>query len=111
MIAQRHAKPPEAIVTRAPSPATGGRTRGNVQDLARDVRLHRPEPCGRGIVQIPEASPHTSVTTRVAHVKEQGQTKDLNAAQQGSAAGSRASAALEETIWLCPIDDRRTPPD
>jgi REP element-mobilizing transposase RayT len=64
-------------------------------------------PVAAAIVQIPEVSPHTSVTTRVAHVRRQGRTKDLKAARQGSVAGSRASAGLEETIWLCPIEDRR----
>jgi hypothetical protein len=60
-----------------------------------------------GIVVVPEASPHTSVTTRVEHVRAQRRTGDLKAAEQGSVAGSTASAGLEETIWLCPIEDRR----
>ena len=29
------------------------------------------------------------------------------AAEQGSVAASRASTALEESLWLCPIEDRR----
>ena len=33
--------------------------------------------------------------------------EDLNAAQKGSVAGSDAAAALEESNWLCPIEDRR----
>jgi hypothetical protein len=64
-------------------------------------------PVAAGIVEVPEASPHTSVTTRVEHVKAQGRTVDFKAAEQGSIAGSAASAGLEETIWLCPIEDRR----
>jgi REP element-mobilizing transposase RayT len=64
-------------------------------------------PVAAGIVEVPEASPHTSVTTRVEHVKAQGRTGDLEAAKQGSVAGSAASAGLEETVWLCPIEDRR----
>jgi REP element-mobilizing transposase RayT len=60
-----------------------------------------------GIAKAPESSPHTSVSTRVEHVKAQGRTSDLKAAAGGSVAGSRASAGLEETIWLCPIEDRR----
>jgi hypothetical protein len=60
-----------------------------------------------GITQVPETRPHTSVTTRVEHVQAQGRTVDLKAAEQGSIAGSAASAGLEETIWLCPIEDRR----
>jgi REP element-mobilizing transposase RayT len=64
-------------------------------------------PVAVGIVELPEESPHTSVTARVEDVKAQGRAGDLKAAQQGSVAGSRASAGLEETIWLCPIEDRR----
>ena len=64
-------------------------------------------PVAAGIVEVPEASPHTSITTRVEHVKAQGRTDDLKAAEQGSVAGSAASAGLEESIWLCPIEDRR----
>src|SRR5271166_355578 len=64
-------------------------------------------PLAAGIVEVPEASPHTSITTRVEHVKAQDRTSDLKAAEQGSIAGSNASAGLEESIWLCPIEDRR----
>ncbi len=64
-------------------------------------------PVAAGIVEVPEESPHTSVTTRVEHVKAQGRTSDLKAAEQGSVAGSTASPGLEEAIWLCPIEDRR----
>ncbi len=64
-------------------------------------------PVAAGIVEVPEESPHTSVTTRVEHVKAQGRTSDLKAAEQGSVAGSTASVGLEEAIWLCPIEDRR----
>ena len=64
-------------------------------------------PVAAGIVKVPEASPHTSIKTRVEHVKDQGRTEDLKAAEQGSVAGSRASAGLEDSLWLCPIEDRR----
>jgi hypothetical protein len=64
-------------------------------------------PLAAGIVEVPEASPHTSILTRVEHVKGQGRTSDLSAAQCGSVAGSTKSAGLEESIWLCPIEDRR----
>jgi hypothetical protein len=63
-------------------------------------------PVAAGIVKRPEASPHTSIKTRVEHVKDQARTEDLKAAGQGSVAGSRASSGLEETLWLCPIEDR-----
>ena len=64
-------------------------------------------PVAAGLVKVPEASPHTSITTRVENVKAQGRTSDLKAAVNGSVAGSNASAGLEESIWLCPIEDRR----
>ena len=64
-------------------------------------------PVAAGIVAVPEASPHTSVTTRVEHVKAQGRTSDLEAAKHGSVAGAGASVGLEQTIRLCPIEDRR----
>ena len=31
----------------------------------------------------------------------------MKAAEQGSIAGSNAATALEESLWLCPIEDRR----
>src|SRR5262249_42579505 len=41
------------------------------------------------------------------HVKAQGRTDDLSAARKGSVAGCEASGGLEESHWLCPIEDRR----
>ena len=64
-------------------------------------------PVAAGIVEVPEASPHTSITTRVEHIKAQGRTDDVKAAEHGSALASIASAGLEESLWLCPIEDRR----
>ncbi len=64
-------------------------------------------PVATGIAEVPEASAHTSIKQRVEHVKEQGRTEDLNAAQAGSVAGSTAAVGLEEGLWLCPIEDRR----
>jgi REP element-mobilizing transposase RayT len=63
-------------------------------------------PVAAGIAEVPEASPHTSVNTRVDHVKAQGRTDDLEAAKRGSIAGSNGAVGLEETNWLCPIEDR-----
>jgi len=40
-------------------------------------------------------------------VKTHGGSGDLKAVEKGSTAGSNASAGLEESIWLCPIEDRR----
>src|SRR5262249_22260506 len=59
-----------------------------------------------GIARVPEASPHTSINQRLNHVKSQGRTRDLKAAERGSVAGSKASGNLEESHWLCPIADR-----
>jgi hypothetical protein len=64
-------------------------------------------PVAAGIAAVPEASPYTSIKTRVEHTKERGRTEDLQAAEQGSVAGSCASAGMEESLWLCPIEDRR----
>ena len=64
-------------------------------------------PVAAGIAQVPESSEHTSIKERVEHVKAQGRTDDLKAARSGSVAGSTAAAGLEESLWLCPIEDRR----
>jgi REP element-mobilizing transposase RayT len=64
-------------------------------------------PVAAGIAEVPEASPHTSIKERVEHVEAQGRAEDLEAARNGSIAGSDATAGLEESIWLCPIEDRR----
>jgi hypothetical protein len=66
-------------------------------------------PVAAGIAAVPEASECTSIKERAAHVKSQGRTADLKAARQGSVAGSKAAAGLEESHWLCPIEDRRRP--
>jgi REP element-mobilizing transposase RayT len=63
-------------------------------------------PVAAGIAEVPEASPYTSITTRVDHVKEQGRAPDVIAAHSGSVAGSNTAAGLEESLWLCPIEDR-----
>ena len=60
-----------------------------------------------GIAKVPETSKHTSVKERVDHVKAHGRTEDLKAASKGSVAGSKASAGLEQSHWLAPIEDRR----
>jgi hypothetical protein len=64
-------------------------------------------PVAAGIAKVPEASNHTSIKERLDHVKAEGRTEDLKAAKSGSVAGSEASAGLEESHWLCPIEDRR----
>jgi hypothetical protein len=64
-------------------------------------------PVAAGVAKVPEASPYTSIKTRVEHAKDQGRASDLMAAEQGSLAGSCASAGMEDSLWLCPIEDRR----
>jgi len=64
-------------------------------------------PVAAGIAKVPEASPYTSIKTRVEHTKDEGRTPDLTAAAHGSVAGSCASAGMEDSLWLCPIEDRR----
>jgi hypothetical protein len=59
------------------------------------------------LVEVPEAGPHTSIKQRVENVQAQGRTGDLEAAQYGGVAGSRAAARLEESLWLCPVEGRR----
>jgi hypothetical protein len=64
-------------------------------------------PVAAGIAEVPDASEHTSIKVRSEHVDGQGKTAELEAAADGSVAGSCASAGLEESLWLCPIEDRR----
>jgi hypothetical protein len=64
-------------------------------------------PLATGIADVPEKGPHTSLARRVERVKALGRLRDLKAAGQGSAEGSAAAAGLEDTLWLCPIEDRR----
>jgi hypothetical protein len=63
-------------------------------------------PVAAGIADVPEASEHTSLKQRVEHVGTVGRMDDLKAAEQGSTAGHMVSSGLEETHWLCPIEDR-----
>ena len=64
-------------------------------------------PVAAGVAEAPESSAYTSIKERVDHVKTQERTEDLKPAQAGSVAGSMAAAGLEESHWLCPIEDRR----
>jgi REP element-mobilizing transposase RayT len=65
-------------------------------------------PVAAGIAATPETSPHTSVRQRVAHARELGKLDSLKEAAKGSIAGSRAAGKLEESHWLCPLEDRRS---
>jgi hypothetical protein len=64
-------------------------------------------PVAAKIAETPETSDYTSIKQRVDHVEAQGKTAELEAARDGSVAGSQAAAGLEESLWLCPIEDRR----
>jgi hypothetical protein len=71
-------------------------------------RLHVDlNPVTAEIADVPETSEYTSVKQRVHHIKVEGRTSQLEAAKAGNVAGSLAAAGLEETLWLCPIEDRR----
>ena len=64
-------------------------------------------PVAAQVAKTPEASEHTSIKRRLEHVEAQGTTAQLEAAKDGSVAGSQAAAGLEDSLWLCPIEDRR----
>jgi hypothetical protein len=64
-------------------------------------------PVAAEVAKNPETSDYTSIKQRLDHVESQGATARLEAAKDGSVAGSRAASGLEESLWLCPIEDRR----
>jgi REP element-mobilizing transposase RayT len=64
-------------------------------------------PLAAGAASTPESSKHTSLRQRVQHAREAGKLESLKAAARGSIAGSRAAGKLEESHWLCPLEDRR----
>jgi REP element-mobilizing transposase RayT len=64
-------------------------------------------PLAAGVAATPETSRHTSVRQRVKHAREKGELDSLKAAAENSVAGSRAAGRLEESHWLCPLEDRR----
>jgi hypothetical protein len=66
-------------------------------------------PVAAGIATVPKASPHTSSKQRVDHVRKAGALTTLriaSAAKSVAAAGSEVD--LEQTHWLCPLQDRRS---
>ena len=64
-------------------------------------------PVAAGIEPALESSAYTSIKQRDENVEDRGRIADLAVAQAGSVAGSVAEAGLEESLWLCPIEDRR----
>jgi hypothetical protein len=64
-------------------------------------------PVAAKVADTPETSGYTSIKQRVDHAEVQGKTAQLEAAEGVSVAGSHAAAGLQESLWLCPIEDRR----
>lgn len=64
-------------------------------------------PVAAGLAAAPESSPHTSVRQRVRHAKDRGKLTALKEAARSSVAASRAAGRLEESHWLCPLEDAR----
>lgn len=67
-------------------------------------------PVAAGIADAPEQSEHTSVKQRVDHAKANDGVQAIQAARNGSVAGSKAAGDLEQSHWLVPIEDRRQLP-
>jgi REP element-mobilizing transposase RayT len=64
-------------------------------------------PVAAGIAKIPEGAPHTSIKQRVAHARRNGDLDTLQAAAAAkSVAAARLEADLEQSHWLCPLQDR-----
>jgi hypothetical protein len=64
-------------------------------------------PVAAGIAKLPEASPHTSIKQRVDHVRTTGGLNTLRgAAEARSVAAARIEADIEQSHWLCPLQDR-----
>jgi REP element-mobilizing transposase RayT len=68
-------------------------------------------PVAAGIAKTPEDSPHTSIKQRVDHIRKNGDLDTLQtAAAAKSVAAARIEADLEQSHWLCPLQDRKTAP-
>ena len=64
-------------------------------------------PVAAKVAETPETSDFTSIKAASGPRRGTRQDIELAAAKAGSVAGSQASAGLEESLWLCPIEDRR----
>jgi len=65
-------------------------------------------PVAAGIAEAPEDSPHTSIKQRVDHARATGTLETiLLAADKGSVAAAGIEADMEQSLWLCPLQDRR----
>jgi len=66
-------------------------------------------PVAAGIAKTPEDAPHTSIKQRVDHARKNGLLETLHLAAAGkSAAAAAIEANLEQSHWLCPLQDRTT---
>jgi len=64
-------------------------------------------PVAAGIAEVPEGSPHTSIKQRVDHVRTAGTLETvLLAAERGSVVAAGIEADIEQSLWLCPVQDR-----
>lgn len=64
-------------------------------------------PFAAGLASAPELSVNVSLFERIAHAKSLGRVEDLARAQHGSALAVEKAGALEDELWLNPIEDRR----
>lgn len=64
-------------------------------------------PLAAGITFLPEKSPYTSIAKRVEHAWPKLSRADLEAALRGMVVANLPAADVEQTHWLCPIEDRR----
>jgi len=66
-------------------------------------------PFAAGIAKTPEEAPHTSIKQRVDHVRKSGDLEKLQAAAAAtSVPAARIEGDLEQSHWLCPLQDRKT---
>ena len=78
------------------------------EEAVSDIRVYRSRTLSQlQVATAPETSDYKSIKQRWDHVEAQGATARLEAAKDGSVAGSHAAAGLEDSLWLCPIEDRR----
>jgi hypothetical protein len=75
---------------------------GSIQTSPRRGRTRKLSDVGGG-----SSHRDTSIKQRLDHIDAQDATIRLAAAKEGSVAGSRAAVGLEDSLWLCPIEDRR----
>jgi REP element-mobilizing transposase RayT len=67
-------------------------------------------PVAAGIAKTPEDAPHTSIKQRVDHARRNADLDTLQAAAKAqSVAAARLEADLEQSHWLCPLQDRKAP--